>query len=389
MILTTMAKRRDDIMNSPSPRVLCVDDEPKNLRLLKAVLEPRGYDVLLAASGLEALKKIKTEQVDICLLDIMMPGINGYEVCRQIKSDDLYRNIPIVLITSYTSAEHRILGIEAGAEDFISKPFDRFEVLARIKMLLAVKSLNDQLNAAREYADRTLQMAMVSRIKSDFMANMSHELLTPLNVVIGFSTVLNKQEFGPFNDKQQEFLNYIISSGMHLQTMINDILAFTSSKKDSVELELSTFSLRELSDTTLTVHREKALEKEIGLYFELTPENDSDITADQAKLKHILANLISNALKFSPPGGTVRVTSMKNDSFILFTVSDTGIGIRKEDIPNLFQICTQLEPSNNKVYAGIGLGLVLSRQLVEEHGGKIWVESRFGTGSTFSFTIPQ
>lgn len=376
-------------MNSPSPRVLCVDDEPKNLRLLKAVLEPRGYDVLLAASGLEALKKIKTEQVDICLLDIMMPGINGYEVCRQIKSDDLYRNIPIVLITSYTSAEHRILGIEAGAEDFISKPFDRFEVLARIKMLLAVKSLNDQLNAAREYADRTLQMAMVSRIKSDFMANMSHELLTPLNVVIGFSTVLNKQEFGPFNDKQQEFLNYIISSGMHLQTMINDILAFTSSKKDSVELELSTFSLRELSDTTLTVHREKALEKEIGLYFELTPENDSDITADQAKLKHILANLISNALKFSPPGGTVRVTSMKNDSFILFTVSDTGIGIRKEDIPNLFQICTQLEPSNNKVYAGIGLGLVLSRQLVEEHGGKIWVESRFGTGSTFSFTIPQ
>jgi len=374
---------------TPTARVLCVDDEPKNLGLLEAMLLPRGYDVVFASSGLEALEKIKTEQIDICLLDVIMPGMDGFEVCRSIKADDLYRNIPVVMITSYTGSAHRTLGIEAGAEDFISKPFDRFEVLARIKMLLAVKSLNDQLNAARLYADRTLQMAMVSRIKSDFMANMSHELLTPLNAVIGFSTVLNKQEFGPFNDKQQEFLNYIISSGMHLQTMINDILAFTSSKKDSVELELSTFSLRELSNTTLTVHREKALEKEIDLYFELTPENDSDITADQAKLKHILANLISNALKFSPPGGTVRVTSMKNDSFILFTVSDTGIGIRKEDIPNLFQICAQLEPASSKVHAGIGLGLVLSRKLVEEHGGKIWVESRLGKGSSFSFSIPQ
>ena len=232
-------------------------------------------------------------------------------------------------------------------------------------------------------------MAMVSRIKSDFMANMSHELLTPLNAVIGFSTVLQKQAFGPINEKQQEFVNHIISSGMHLQTMINGILAFTSSKKDSVELELSTFSLRELSDASLMVHREKALKNGIDLYFELTPEIDSVINADQMKLKHILGNLISNAIKFSPAGGDVRVTAVKNDSFILFTVSDTGIGIKKEDIPNLFQICTQLEPANTKVYAGIGLGLVLSRQLVEEHGGEMWVESRFGTGSTFSFTIPQ
>ena len=376
-------------MNSSIPRVLCVDDEPKNLALLEAMLLPRGYDVVLAADGLEALEKFQTEQIDICLLDVMMPGIDGFEVCRRIKSDYRYRNIPRVMITSYTGSVQRTLGIEAGAEDFISKPFDRFEVLARIKMLLGVKSLNDQLNAAREYADRSLHMAMVSRIKSDFVANMSHELLTPLNAVIGFSTVLQKQAFGPINEKQQEFVNHIISSGMHLQTMINGILAFTSSKKDSVELELSTFSLRELSDASLMVHRGKASKNGIDLYFELTPEISSVITADQMKLKHILGNLISNAIKFSPAGGDVRVTAVKNDSFILFTVSDTGIGIKQEDIPNLFQICTQLEPANTKVYAGIGLGLVLSRQLVEEHGGEMWVESRFGTGSTFSFTIPQ
>ena len=376
-------------MNSSIPRVLCVDDEPKNLALLEAMLLPRGYEVVFAADGLEALEKIKTEQIDLCLLDVMMPGIDGFEVCRRIKSDDRYRNIPVVMITSYTDSIHRTQGIEAGAEDFISKPFDRFEVLARIKMLLEVKSLNVRLNAAREYAARSLQMAMVSRIKADFMANMSHELLTPLNAVIGFSSVLQKQAYGPINDKQQEFVNHIISGGKRLETMINDILAFTSSKNDSVELELSTFSLQELSNTTLMVHREKALKKGIDLYFELTPEIDSNITADQMKLKHILANLISNALKFSTAGGTVRVTTIKNDSFILFTVSDTGIGIKQEDIPNLFQICTQMEAANTKKFAGIGLGLVLSRQLVEEHGGEMWVESRFGAGSTFSFSIPQ
>ena len=376
-------------MKATMPRVLCVDDEPKNLILLEAMLLPRGYDVVCATTGREALEKIKTERIDICLLDVMMPGMDGYEVCRQIKSDDLYRNIPIVLITSYSGSEHRIRGIEAGAEDFISKPFDRFEVFARVKMLLEVKTLNEQLSAAREHADRSLQLAMVSRIKSDFMANMSHELLTPLNAVIGFSTVLQKQAFGPINEKQQEFVSHINSSGVRLQTIINEILDFNRSKKDPVDLALSTFSLRELSNASLMVYREKALEKGIELYIELPPEMDSTITADQMKLKHILTNLISNALKFSPTGGTVRVTALKNDSFILFTVADTGIGIKTEDIPNLFQIGTQLEPADTKVYAGIGLGLVLSRQLVEQHGGKIWVESRFGTGSTFSFTIPQ
>ena len=137
-------------MSCTMPKVLCVDDEPKNLALLEAMLLPRGYGVVLASSGQEALEKIKTEQIDLCLLDVMMPGIDGFEVCRRIKSDDRYRNIPVVMITSYTGSIHRTLGIEAGAEDFISKPFDRFEVLARIKMLLEVKSLNDQLNAARE-----------------------------------------------------------------------------------------------------------------------------------------------------------------------------------------------------------------------------------------------
>jgi len=135
-------------LNKNMPRILCVDDEPLNLRLLEAMLIPRGYDVVTAVNGPEALEKVRTERIDICLLDVLMPAMDGFEVCRRIKSDELHRNIPVVMITAFADTENRIRGIEAGAEDFISKPFDRAEVLARIKMLLQVKSLNDRLQSA-------------------------------------------------------------------------------------------------------------------------------------------------------------------------------------------------------------------------------------------------
>jgi len=144
-------------MNQPKTRILCVDDEPLSLSLLEDFLLFRGYDVLLARSGMEALEKIQSEQIDICLLDAMMPGIDGFEVCRRIKADKKHRNIPIIMITAFTDSENRIRGIEAGSDDYISKPIETAEVLARIKMLLHVKSLNDQLNDARKYAENIVE----------------------------------------------------------------------------------------------------------------------------------------------------------------------------------------------------------------------------------------
>jgi len=144
-------------MSYNKPRILCVDDDPFNLSLLEDMLNFRGYDVLSARSGTEALQKIQTEQIDICLLDAMMPGIDGFEVCRRIKTDKNLNNIPVIMITAYADMENRIKGIEAGSDDFISKPIDTAEVLARIKMLLHVKSLNDRLNDAREYAENIVE----------------------------------------------------------------------------------------------------------------------------------------------------------------------------------------------------------------------------------------
>jgi CheY-like chemotaxis protein len=224
--------------------------------------------------------------------------------------------------------------------------------------------------------------------KSDFLANMSHELRTPLNSVIGFSEVLQDQMFGPINEKQREYVNNILTSGRHLLSLINDILDLSKVESGKMDLELSAFSLRESLDASLVMLREKALKGGLELHLKLAPQADVSIVADQRKLKQIMFNLLTNAVKFTPAGGIVDVSAVRDGDFIEITVADTGMGIRKEDISKLFQTFTQLESVYTKEYEGTGLGLALTKQLVELHGGRIWVKSEFGTGSRFTLTIP-
>ena len=254
---------------------------------------------------------------------------------------------------------------------------------------LELMVMNEELHAQQsELAENNLQLEKVSRIKSDFLANMSHELRTPLNSIIGFSEVLQDHLFGPINDKQQEYLNNILTSGRHLLSLINDILDLSKVEAGKMELELSTFSLRESLEASLAMLKEKAMKGQLKLELELAQSADLSIVADQRKFKQIMFNLVSNAVKFTPPGGSVHISANRDGDFVEIAVADTGMGIKKEDIPKLFQPFSQLETGYTKESEGTGLGLALNRQLVELHGGRIWVASEFGKGSRFSFTIP-
>ena len=256
------------------------------------------------------------------------------------------------------------------------------DVTERKRLDQVLQEKNVELENARAVAEKT------NLTKSDFLANMSHELRTPLNSVIGFSEVLQDQLFGSINEKQQEYVNNILTSGRHLLSLINDILDLSKVESGKMDLELSAFVLRESLDASIIMLREKALKSGIELRLDLVPEADTEIVADQRKLKQILFNLLSNAVKFTPAGGTVYVSAVRDGSSVEITVADTGIGIRKEDIPKLFHEFTQLESAYTKGFEGTGLGLALTRHLVELHGGRIWVKSEFGKGSRFSFTIP-
>jgi signal transduction histidine kinase len=227
-----------------------------------------------------------------------------------------------------------------------------------------------------------------NRAKSEFLANMSHELRTPLNSIIGFSEVLQDQYFGAINKKQSDYVGNILTSGKHLLSLINDILDLSKVESGKMKLELSTFSVREIVDASLLMLMDGAQKAGISINMDLTPQADVQIKADRRKLKQILFNLISNAVKFTTMGGAVTVLVEREGDFINITVVDTGVGIREEDIPKLFKPFTQLESVYTKSCDGAGLGLALNKQLVELHGGKVWVESLFGAGSRFGFSIP-
>jgi signal transduction histidine kinase len=260
------------------------------------------------------------------------------------------------------------------------------ELEAKNRQLL---HLNDELEKQRKMAQESKRQAEdASRSKSDFLANMSHELRTPLNSVIGFSEVLQDELFGPINEKQQEYVNNILTSGKHQLSLINDILDLSKVESGKMELELSTFPLREALDASLVMLTEKTLKGDIKLTMVVAPGADLYITADKRKLKQIMFNLLSNAVKFTAAGGRVDVSADKIGDCIKISVVDTGIGIREEDVPKIFQAFKQLGSVYTKEYEGTGLGLALTRKLVEMHGGRVWVESMFGRGSSFIFTIP-
>jgi signal transduction histidine kinase len=239
----------------------------------------------------------------------------------------------------------------------------------------------------REIEDKSAQLEVANRHKSEFLANMSHELRTPLNAIIGFSEVLLERMFGELNDKQAEYLQDILSSGRHLLSLINDILDLSKVEAGRMELELAPFSLPAALDNALTLVRERAARH--GIRLELAVDAAlGTVVADERKVKQILLNLLSNAVKFTPEGGRVAVRAEPADGTVEISVSDTGIGIAAEDREAIFEEFRQVGTDYSRKREGTGLGLALTRRFVELHGGRIWVKSEVGEGSTFTFTLP-
>ncbi len=238
----------------------------------------------------------------------------------------------------------------------------------------------------REIEQKSRELEAASRHKSEFLANMSHELRTPLNAIIGFSEVLAERMFGEINEKQAEYLRDILDSARHLLSLINDILDLSKIEAGRMELELSEFDLSGAVEHVLILVRERANRHGIELERELDPDLGA-IRADERKVKQVLLNLLTNALKFTPAGGRVLVRARRLDHAAEISVADTGVGIATEDQAAVFEEFRQVGTMSKKV-EGTGLGLAISRKFIELHGGRIWVTSEPGVGSTFAFTLP-
>jgi len=251
----------------------------------------------------------------------------------------------------------------------------------------------DQLNQSyaeleRKVAEKTAALELANRHKSEFLAQMSHELRTPLNAIIGFSDALKAQYFGPLNDKQRDYAQFIHSSGQHLLLLINDLLDLAKIEAGRMELSLGRVNVRDLAQAATGLVRVRASEQAITLRTRID-DTAGEWVADERKLKQVLVNLLSNAVKFTPAGGTVTLDVSRTSAGLRFSVSDTGIGIPGDQVSRLFTDFGQLQHGDQKIREGTGLGLALSQRMVQLHGGEIRVDSEVGRGSNFYFTIPE
>jgi signal transduction histidine kinase len=316
---------------------------------------------------------------------IQIPDITQAEAYQSSVRDTLIRFGYRALLSVPLLREDQIIG----SLSFNRKAPGEFppEVVDVLKTFATQSALAIQ-NARlfREIADKSAQLEAASRHKSEFLANMSHELRTPLNAIIGFSEVLAEKMFGDVNDKQAEYLQDILESGRHLLSLINDILDLSKIEAGRMELELTDFSVPQAIQNAGILVRERALRRGIVLH-EVIADGVGGIRGDERKVKQVLLNLLSNAIKFTPEGGRIEVRAASTDGMVEVSVTDSGVGIAPEDHEAVFEEFRQVGTADKKA-EGTGLGLALSRKFVELHGGRIWVTSQVGIGSTFTFTLP-
>jgi len=541
--------------------VMVVDDNITNIDVLFEPLEEAGFELSVATNGENALRQIPFADPDIILLDVLMPDIDGFEVCRRLKADPQTANIPIIFMTALTEMTEKIKGFNVGAVDYVTKPLQHEEVLMRLKTHLKVQELqrklekanqeleqrvhdrthrlevlsalsahlnkifdldhlldglvnqvknsfhyyqvhlyllaedktalymvkgsgeighklkeqnhtlpldtgiigqvvrthqpyvtndvkdcpyfwrnpflpntqselavplrnrneiigvldiqSDQLNFFNEtdlemlqmIADQTViaihnaqllaerqqtiaKLKQLDRLKTEFLTTMSHELRTPLNSIIGFADVLLQGIDGELNEYAQQDVQLIYNSGQHLLTLINDVLDLSKIEAGLMELHPIPLNAAELVTEVIDAAQILAKNKNIDLNYTITP-NMSLVYGDKTRLKQILMNLVDNGIKFTRQGSVViTIQPARTPKMAQFSIADTGIGISEEEQKRLFGRFQQADMSKTRLHGGMGIGLAICKQLIDMHGGQIWLESKLDVGSTFYFTIP-
>jgi signal transduction histidine kinase len=401
-------------IEAPKENILVVDDRPENLKLLSEILSNNNYKVRKVTSGKQAIAAAEISLPSLILLDIMMPDMNGYEVCQYLKSQERTADIPIIFLSALDKSFDKVKAFEVGGIDYITKPFQVEEILVRVQNQLTIlrqkNSLKDQQKllatqnsqlkqeiAERQKIEIDLAKAKqvaeeANRAKSDFLANMSHEIRTPMNGVLGMAQLLLMTDQ---TDQQGHYTQLIQESANALLAIINDILDFSKVEFGKLELEKRTFILEDSLKFVCNLLNQLAADKGLSLEYTIESNVPMFIIGDEFRLRQILLNLVGNAIKFTEKGQVIinisdvsdrqcidiekieKVNEKVNDleKILQFSIIDTGIGIPHDQLNELFNPFTQADNSISRKYGGTGLGLAICKNLINLMGGNIWIES--------------
>jgi signal transduction histidine kinase len=369
-------------------RILVVDDNADLRDYLVQLLRDR-YTVETAVDGLAALAAARGRKPDLILSDVMMPELDGFGLLRAVRADPDLRDVSVILISARAGEESTVEGLEVGADDYLAKPFAARELLARIQTQIELAHHRRELaELNRLLTGINQELARATQAKTDFLSMMTHELRTPLNAIMGFSEVLIEGKGGAVNERQMRYLRHIHDGGQHLLTLINDLLDLSKVEAGLLDVVPEPCDPVDLVSTAITTLQQVAANKQVTLG--LDPDHGAvpRLVADPLRVTQALYNLLSNAIKFTPAKGRVSVSiTQPGADRLRITVRDTGPGIPPEAIGNLFKRFSQLANARG-AGPGTGLGLALTKQLVELMGGEVGVESTVGVGSSFFVELP-
>lgn len=361
--------------------ILVVDDQDKNLQLLGSHLHKEGYDVIFANSGAEALEIVNNDLPDLILLDVMMPEMDGYEVCKRLKADPKTAEVPVIFVTARTASEDVVMGFEVGGQDYITKPVKAAEMLVRVKTHLELRSVRQQLAVSNE------ELRVHNEHQKQTFSILSHDLKGPISTV---SVLMSELEIALCEGEDTSSLITMVEETRQnierLNTLIQDVLEWSRVQMDAVHFEPQDFVISEAVDIVLAQHAPQAERK--GLHLENQIRPDCLVYADINMVTTVLRNLVSNAIKFTPRGGRIKVKSEKTQKGTQISVIDSGMGMSQDIINKLFKIGEVKSRQGTDHESGSGLGLALCKGLIDKCGGYICADSRQGEGSSICFTLP-
>jgi signal transduction histidine kinase/HPt (histidine-containing phosphotransfer) domain-containing protein len=414
-----------DRMGKKPVNILIAEDSPTQAELLKHTLERHGYRATIAVNGRQAIEAARAHKPTMLISDVLMPEMDGYELCRKIKSDPDLKNMPVILLTTLADPQDVIHGLECRADNFIIKPYDEGHLLARIQFMLINSQIRETnqtaigvevfFNGQKHFitADRlnilnlllsTYETAVMrnqelararddlhaaNRAKSDFLANMSHEIRTPMTAILGYADMLLDPETSATDRVEQ--VRVIRHHGEHLLTILNDILDFSKIEAGKLSVENIDVDPRQIVGDVLSLMRVRAMEKKLKLFVTYATAIPRTIKSDPTRLRQILINLVGNSIKFTESGTVQLVLGLTSEQAeqprLEISVLDTGIGMTPEQSKNIFIPFQQADTSTTRRFGGTGLGLTICRRLAAMLGGDITLQTQAGKGSCFTVTI--